>query len=106
MVQIAEEQGFRMTVLPREDVEQGINAVRMLFSRCVFDETKCADGLDALMNYRREYAEKLGEFKPQPLHDWASHGADAFRYLAMGIEQATDRPAISFSANDFTSEFA
>lgn len=106
MTQIAEDQGFRMTVLPREDVEQGINSVRMLFSRCVFDEAKCAEGLDALMNYRREYAEKLGEFKPTPLHDWASHGADAFRYLAMGIEQAADRPAVRFSTNDFASEFA
>ena len=106
MTQVADEQGFRMTVLPREDVEQGINAARMMFSRCVFDEKRCADGLDALMNYRREYAEKLGQFKPTPLHDWASHGADAFRYLAMSIEQATDRPAVTFDITSFASEFA
>lgn len=106
MTQIAEEQGYRMTVLPREDVEQGINAVRMMFSRCVFDEKKCADGLDALMNYRREYAEKLGEFKPTPLHDWASHGADAFRYLAMSVEKATERPTVKFDTSQFVSEFA
>ena len=105
MTQIAEEQGFRMTVLPREDVEQGINAARMLFSRCWFDETKCADGLDALMNYRREYAEKLGQFKPTPLHDWASHGADAFRYLAMSIERASAKP-VAFDVNDQVSEWA
>lgn len=106
MVQVAEEQGFRLQVLPREDVEQGINAVRMLFSRCWFDATKCKDGLDSLMNYRREYAEKLGQFKPTPLHDWASHGADAFRYLAMSVESATARPAVKFDTTSFASEFA
>lgn len=106
MTQVAGEQGFRMEVLPREDVEQGINAARMLFNRCWFDEAKCRDGLDALMNYRREYAEKLGQFKPTPLHDWASHGADAFRYLAMSVEKATNRPTVKFDTSSFVSEFA
>lgn len=92
MTQVAAEQGYRMDVLPREDVEQGINAARMLFSRCFFDAEKCADGIDALMNYRREFAEKLGQFKPLPLHDWASHGADAFRYLAMAVGQSSNKP--------------
>lgn len=106
MTQVAAEQGFQMEVLPREEVEQGINAVRMMFSRCWFDEAKCSDGLDSLMNYRREYAEKLGQFKPTPLHDWASHGADAFRYLAMALEKATDRPAVKFETSTFASEYA
>lgn len=101
MTQVAAEQGFQMEVLPREDVEQGINAARMLFSRCWFDAAKCADGLDALMNYRREYAEKMGQFKPTPLHDWASHGADAFRYLAMSVDKATDRPSVDLSSFKF-----
>lgn len=106
MTQVAEEQGFNMTVLPREDVEQGINAARMMFSRCWFDEKKCAQGLDALMNYRREYAEKLGQFKPTPLHDWASHGADAFRYLAMSLDKATGRAEVKFDMSHFSTEFA
>lgn len=106
MTQVASEQGFSLDVLPREDVEQGINAARMLFSRCWFDADKCAAGIDALMNYRREYAEKLGQFKPTPLHDWASHGADAFRYLAMSVEKATDRPTVKFDTSNFASEFA
>jgi len=103
MTQVAEQQGYRMTVLPREDVEQGINAVRMMLGRCHFD-TKCQPGLDSLMNYRREYAEKLGEFKPRPLHDWASHGADAFRYLAMALERTSAQP-ITFDQPAFASEF-
>lgn len=85
MTQVAHANGYRMTVLPREDIEQGINQARMVLGRCHFDATKCADGIDGLMNYRREFAERLGEFKPAPLHDWASHPADAFRYLAMAL---------------------
>lgn len=75
--------GLRMEILPRLEVEAGINAARSLFARCYFDEQACAKGLEALMNYRRDFNAKLGEFKPQPVHDWASHGADAFRYLAI-----------------------
>ena len=85
MTQVASANGYRMTVLPREDIEQGINQARMLLGRCWFDAVKCTDGIDGLMNYRREFAERLGEFKPAPLHDWASHPADAFRYLAMAL---------------------
>jgi hypothetical protein len=87
MTEIAAAQGYQMTVLPREDVEQGINAARMLFSRCVFDAAKCAMGLEALHNYRREFSRTLNELKAVPLHDWASHAADAFRYLALSVDR-------------------
>jgi hypothetical protein len=83
IVEVASGQGVRMRVLDRDGLEQGINAARMLFSRCYFDAEKCKDGIAALMNYRREFNDKLGEFKATPVHDWASHGADAFRYMAM-----------------------
>lgn len=106
MVQVAEAQGFRLNVLPREGIEQGINAVRMMLSRCWFDQAKCTDGIDGLMNYRREFAERLGELKPTPLHDWASHPADAFRYLAMALERVSAAKPVEFDINQFTSEFA
>jgi len=75
-------QGIHPRLVPRMDVELGINAARVLFARCWFDEAACKQGLDALSNYRRAYNERLGEFRDTPVHDWASHGADAFRYLA------------------------
>jgi hypothetical protein len=67
-------------------VEDGINAVRTLIPRCWFDATKCARGIDALKLYRAEYDDKLQTLKPRPVHDWTSHGADAFRYLAMTLD--------------------
>lgn len=78
--------GMRNTlVLPRIGVDDGINAVRMLLPRVWFDAAKCERGLDALRNYQREWDDKLITFKDKPLHDWSSHGSDAFRYLAQGL---------------------
>lgn len=75
-----------LSLLPRIAVDDGINAVRLLLPVCRFDADKCKHGLESLRQYRREYDENKRTFKPTPLHDWASHDADAFRYLAMGLE--------------------
>lgn len=86
--------GVRATVLPQERVEDGINAARILLARCWFDENKCERGLECLKQYRREFDEKRKVFRERPLHDWTSHAADAFRYLAMGIDRiSTSKPA-------------
>jgi phage terminase large subunit len=61
----------------------GINASRMLLPRCWFDADACARGLEALQNYRWYYNTRMKEHdRGRPEHDWASHGADAFRGLA------------------------
>jgi len=71
-------------IAPMVGVDDGIQAVRSMLSDCWFDEVKCQRGLDALRQYRREYNDKMGAWKSRPVHDWTSHGADAFRYLAVG----------------------
>jgi hypothetical protein len=38
---------------------------------------------DCLKSYQAAWTEDLRTYKKTPLHDWSSHGADAFRYLAM-----------------------
>jgi len=77
--------GIAGRVLPMGRVDDGINAVRMLLPRCWFDEKKCAAGLEALRLYQREFDDKAQDFRARPLHDWTSHAADAFRYLAVGL---------------------
>lgn len=72
-------------VVPRQSVEEGINAVRNMLPRCVVDKDKCKTGLEALKQYRREWDEKLKTFRTRPLHDWTSHAADSFRYMAMAL---------------------
>lgn len=75
--------GITFRVVPNLAIEDGIHAARMLFPRCWFDAKKTAPGLEALQHYRRDYNARLREFKATPVHDNASHGADAFRYLAL-----------------------
>ena len=81
--EIAEKLGIRFEVVANIGLEDGINAARMAFGRCWFDEVKADRLIEALQNYRRDYNTKLGEFKATPVHDWSSHGADAFRYFCL-----------------------
>lgn len=69
-------------VMPRRPKPESINGARQYIRRCKFDAIKCQRGIDALRNYRREWDDKLKNFRDTPLHDWASHGADAFAELA------------------------
>lgn len=70
-------------IVPNIGRADGIQAVRSMFSRCYFDKEKCKEGLRALKNYRKEFDEKRNCWKNEPLHNWASNGADAFRMLAV-----------------------
>jgi hypothetical protein len=82
--------GLRPTIVPRQSVEDGIQAVRNLLPKCWFDAENCKHGIEALKQYRAEFDEKLKTLRPRPLHDWASHCADAFRYLALGLKPPVD----------------
>jgi hypothetical protein len=74
--------GQRWTVVPIAPVDDGINAVRATLPLCTFDEAACSEGLKALKAYRKEWDDNRGTWKDKPRHDWASHGADAFRIFA------------------------
>lgn len=93
-LEVLESLGLKnITVAPMHRVEDGINAVRTIIPRCWFDARKCARGIDALKLYRAEFDDKLQALKPRPVHDWTSHAADAFRYLAMTLDGATQSHA-------------
>lgn len=79
--------GKRVKIVKKLSIVDGIQAARAVFPKCYFDAEKCADGLQALRHYRYEYDEGLRSFKKEPLHDWASHPADAFRYFAVAIRE-------------------
>jgi hypothetical protein len=77
---------FASLTVKKLKVHEGIDASRKLIPRCQFDPVKCERGLDAMGSYIRQWDEKNNCYKNKPLHNWASHGADAFRTLALGIE--------------------
>ncbi len=79
-------------LVPDHRVMDGINAARMTLPKVWFDRTNCKDGLEALRQYRAEYDEKTKAFKDNPRHDWATHSADAFRYLCMAYRTITPQP--------------
>jgi phage terminase large subunit len=92
-LEVLESLGLKnLTVAAMHRVEDGINAVRTIIPRCWFDERKCARGIEALKLYRAEFDDKLQALKPRPVHDWTSHAADAFRYLAMTLDSQIRMP--------------
>lgn len=81
--QFAKEMGKMPNVVPMHFIDDGINAAREVFGLCEFDEEATADGMKALRSYRKEWDDERACWRDRPRHDWASNGADAFRYLAI-----------------------
>lgn len=82
--------GLKPKVVPNMGKLDGINAVRRTLPRCLFHE-RCEDlGIAALEQYRREWDDERKTFKANEIHDWASHLADAFRYLAISWMEARE----------------
>lgn len=75
-------------IAPQLRLDDGIQAARSFLANCYFDETNCARGIEALRQYRRDFDEKGKTWRGRPLHDWTSHGADSFRYMATGNTSA------------------
>lgn len=90
--------GLRTRLVSRHKVDDGINALRTLIPRSWFDTRNCGGGLEALRSYRREWDDKRRSFGDHPLHDWASHAADAARTVAMGLRGARDRKSLPGTA--------
>jgi phage terminase large subunit len=93
-LETAQKLGINFEVAPKLGLEDGINAARLIFDRCYFDAANCEKGLEALMNYRRDFNTRIDEFKAVPVHDWASHGSDAFRYMAVSIRRRDQKPKL------------
>jgi hypothetical protein len=90
-VEVARNHGISFTVVADIGLNEGIDAVRNILHRCWFDEAKCAKGITALESYKKEWNDKHGCWASRPLHNFASHGADAFRMLAVGISKVKNQ---------------
>ena len=89
----------RFQVVPNIGIMDGIELAREILPQCEFDEAKCAEGTSHLENYRKEWDDKKGCWKDNPLHDRTSHGADGFRYfaVAMGKKQYVTSLKLGFA---------
>lgn len=75
--------GRKPQLVPDQKLMDGINAARKTIPVARFDQKNTAKGLECLREYKTEWDEKARVFKKTPKHDWASHGADAWRYLSL-----------------------
>ena len=87
----------RVSIVPQVDVEVGIKKARLIFPRCSFDRANTVRLRECLKRYRRVIPATTGE-PSNPLHDEFSHGADAFRYLAVIADQIQDVGTVSARA--------
>lgn len=96
--------GMKVQILDRVPVADSINAARTIFSKCYFDRQNTEEGLQCLRHYRYDVDPDTKMFSAKPLHDEYSHGADAFRYIGLMIneprkaqpQKATYRPPASW----------
>jgi phage terminase large subunit len=84
--------GRNPRLVPDHTVADGIQAARLTIPVAHFDAARCARGLECLRSYCAEWDENLRTFKRTPKHDWASHGADSWRYLSMSWQEAVSLP--------------
>lgn len=91
--------GLKFDMAPDQTIEDGINAVGPWLDRLYVDKEKCKEWIRSMKNYGREWDEKRGMYKDEPLHNWASHDADMSRYAALSEKKMTNesfRPPARF----------
>ncbi len=89
--QILVDAGMRNTrIVPKvDDKYTAIQETRLWLPKVWIDEATCSDGIDCLDNFKREFDDRLGDWKNKPLHDEAMHGYDALETLARGFQEKT-----------------
>ncbi len=99
-IDVAREWGIYFVMAPKQSLEDGIHAARMLLPRCWFDAKRCEALTEALHHYRWDVDNKTGDTKPRTVHDWSSHFADAYRYMALSMQEVqTKRSTLGISTN-------
>ncbi len=79
--------GLNVRITPKISVKEGIDAARLMLDRVRIDAVRCRAGIEAIEAYEWDYNARMDEMKDRPLHNWASHGCDALRYMAISLQQ-------------------
>jgi len=86
---VMEALGWKVKRTPQLDVESGIKRAREAFSRIYFNKVRAERLIECLKRYRRNVNSSTNE-PGSPVHDEFSHGADAFRYLALCVDDMSN----------------
>ena len=103
--EIVRNSGFNVRIIERTPIADSINAARTIFSSCYFDKNNTTAGLDCLRHYRYDVDPDTKGFSQKPLHDNYSHGADAFRYIGLMIQEkkVVKRKPMDYSVSSWMS---
>lgn len=86
--------GLNARLVPDHKLMDGINSARMTIPLVEFNSSPSVlKGLEALKAYQKEWNEKMQRFSDLPLHNWASHSSDAWRYLCVAWREETQPKA-------------
>jgi phage terminase large subunit len=100
--EIARDLGIMFTPTAKLPIQEGIDNARTVLPRCYFDKSKCDMGIRALINYHKDFNNRILTFKNNPVHDVWSHGADAFRTICLKID---DMDAFRQIHTEYTRDF-
>lgn len=92
--------GVKVKIIPNNDASDRIAAGRVMMRRSYIHRTKCRAGLDALRDYHYAWDDRLMKLSREPVHNWASHGADSWGYAAVSYKEINPEP---FEKNQFRS---
>jgi phage terminase large subunit len=79
--------GYKVQIVDKVSVVDSINAARTIFPKCYFDKLNCDQGLQCLRHYRYDVDPETKQFSKNPVHDIYSHGADAWRYVGLIVNE-------------------
>jgi len=98
----ARKAGWNFLLTPKLDVADGIEASKFALRFTNINIPECDLLVRALREYQRTYDEVKRMYSPKPLHNWASHIADAYRYLAINYKRLNQSPMpmTSYSYSD------
>ena len=82
--------GLNFTLVPEYSLEDGINATYLWLDKIDVNQVTCKKWVKSMKSYEREWDEKRGMYKDEPLHNWASHDADMSRYAALSEHKMTN----------------
>lgn len=86
---MARKLGWQVEIVPNVPVEVGIKIARMALQRTYMDSANAERLIECLKRYRRNISSTTNE-PGAPVHDEYSHGADAWRYLALVADKMTN----------------
>ena len=96
--------GDAVALAPELSFADGIESARWLLQQKIRFHTRCAEGpesgVEALKQYHYMWDDDRKAFSRLPEHDWTSHTADAFRYVALVVKHSAlmarraERPAL------------